>query len=45
MAGELEAVLAEADRSIPSRLSEADGVTLGCLLENVAQELRVSTPG
>src|SRR5580704_4986738 len=38
--GELEAGLAEARPVDPSRLSDADGVTLGCLLENVAQELR-----
>ena len=38
--GELEAVLAESNLVDPSRLSDADGVTLGCLLENVAQELR-----
>jgi uncharacterized protein (DUF885 family) len=37
---ELESVLAEADRVDVDDLSEADRVTLGCLLENVAQELR-----
>jgi uncharacterized protein (DUF885 family) len=37
---ELESVLADADRVESENLSEADRVTLGCLLENVAQELR-----
>jgi uncharacterized protein (DUF885 family) len=37
---ELEPVLAEADRVERSTLSEADRITLGCLLENIGQELR-----
>jgi uncharacterized protein (DUF885 family) len=37
---ELESVLADLGRFDPSRLSEADAVTLGCLVENVHQELR-----
>jgi uncharacterized protein (DUF885 family) len=37
---ELESVLAEAGRFEPSSLSDADAVTLGCLIENVGQELR-----
>jgi uncharacterized protein (DUF885 family) len=37
---ELESTLAEADRLEPSRLSEADAITLACLRENIAGELR-----
>ncbi|HJS92900.1 MAG TPA: DUF885 domain-containing protein [Solirubrobacteraceae bacterium] len=37
---ELESVLAEVDGLDRSQLSEADAVTLGCLVENVHQELR-----
>ncbi|HKO26902.1 MAG TPA: DUF885 domain-containing protein [Solirubrobacteraceae bacterium] len=37
---ELESVLADVDGLDPSRLSEADAVTHGCLVENVHQELR-----
>ena len=37
---ELESARAEAERVDRSRLSEADAVTLGCLLENILQELR-----
>jgi uncharacterized protein (DUF885 family) len=37
---ELQSVLADADRLDPAALSEADAITLGCLTENVAQELR-----
>jgi uncharacterized protein (DUF885 family) len=37
---ELDSMLAEASRLDRSSLSEADDVTLGCLLENLAQELR-----
>jgi uncharacterized protein (DUF885 family) len=36
---ELESVLAEASRFEGAELSEADAVTLGCLIENVNQEL------
>ena len=36
---ELESMLADAGRVDPSALSEADAVTLGCLVENVGQEL------
>lgn len=37
---ELESVLADARRFESSSLSDADAVTLGCLVENVGQELR-----
>src|SRR6185437_4142779 len=37
---ELESVLADLDGFDPSQLPEADAVTLGCLVENVHQELR-----
>jgi uncharacterized protein (DUF885 family) len=37
---ELESVLVEAGGFDPSQLSDADAVTLGCLVENVHQELR-----
>jgi uncharacterized protein (DUF885 family) len=37
---ELESTLADARRFEPFSLSEADVVTLGCLVENVGQELR-----
>jgi hypothetical protein len=37
---ELDSMLAEASRLDRSSLSEADGVTLGCRLENIAGELR-----
>jgi uncharacterized protein (DUF885 family) len=37
---ELESVLADARRFEPSLLSDGDAVTLGCLVENVRQELR-----
>ncbi|HET6870441.1 MAG TPA: DUF885 domain-containing protein [Solirubrobacteraceae bacterium] len=37
---ELELVLAELDGFDASQLSDADAVTLGCLVENVHQELR-----
>lgn len=36
---ELESVLADLDRLDPLELSDADAVTLGCLVENVHQEL------
>jgi uncharacterized protein (DUF885 family) len=37
---ELETMLADMRGFDPSQLSEADAVTLGCLVENVGQELR-----
>jgi uncharacterized protein (DUF885 family) len=37
---ELESVLAQLDRFDAPQLSDADAVTLGCLVENVHQELR-----
>jgi uncharacterized protein (DUF885 family) len=37
---ELEAVLADARRADATQLTEADQITLGCLVENVGQELR-----
>jgi uncharacterized protein (DUF885 family) len=37
---ELESVLVDAGRIDASQLSEADAVTLGCLVENIHQELR-----
>jgi uncharacterized protein (DUF885 family) len=37
---ELESTLADLDAFDPAQLSEADAVTLGCLVENVHQELR-----
>jgi uncharacterized protein (DUF885 family) len=37
---ELASVLADADRIDEPRLSEADGITLGCLVENVGEEHR-----
>jgi uncharacterized protein (DUF885 family) len=37
---ELESVLAGTGRFEPASLSDADAVTLGCLVENVGQELR-----
>jgi len=37
---ELESVLADARRFEPSSLSDPNAVTLGCLVENVGQELR-----
>jgi uncharacterized protein (DUF885 family) len=37
---ELESVVGETDRLDRSRLTEAGRVTLGCVVENVAQELR-----
>jgi uncharacterized protein (DUF885 family) len=37
---ELEAVLADLDGFDPAKLSEAEAVTFGCLVENVHQELR-----
>ena len=36
---ELESIRAEATRFDPNQLSEADAVTLGCVLENITQEL------
>jgi uncharacterized protein (DUF885 family) len=38
--GELESVVAAARRADQAELSEADAITLGCLVENVGQELR-----
>ena len=37
---ELESVLADARRIDEAQLSEADGITLGCLFENVGEEQR-----
>src|ERR1700733_2857617 len=37
---ELESVLADAGRVDQGQLSEADAITLGCLVENVGQEVR-----
>lgn len=37
---ELESVLADARRVDQAELSEADAITLGCLVENVGQEVR-----
>jgi uncharacterized protein (DUF885 family) len=37
---ELESVLADAGRVDQAQLSEADAITLGCLVENVGQEVR-----
>jgi len=37
---ELESMLAEAHRVDPTELAEADAITLGCLVENIDQEVR-----
>ena len=43
--GELEAVLAESNLVDPSRLSDADGVTLGVCSRTSPRSFAVSTPG